>query len=563
MSRPTSPLVPVGTEFLESCEPTPNAVGRKALVSGDGCVARLVHDSAPRLLWYGEDLLGVRMPAGTRVVYPKPTIPGLPNRNSAVEYAIDHPEAMDPLSALLKGGMKVTIAIDDISKPLPKMFSPDVRESVLNIILPMLAEKGIDDVQIIIAASFHRKMAPFEVRHAVGKKIFNAYYPHRLYDHDAEAPDGMVELGVTELGEHVRINRRAAESDLIIYVNLSTVTMGGGHSSLAVGLGDYGSLKAHHTPATILKCDSYFDHTRTALGDSTTRMGRVLDQHLKVFHIETTMNNAMFHPKMSFFMKNEDDYSAFDHASFKTVQWALGRLSRPAKRKLLFGFPAAYEPIAVHAGATQPTHEKSLAYCYAQYCVPVEGQSDVVVFGIPFISPYNVNSILNPLLVQTLALGYFHNMYRNMPVVKKNGVMILTHPLYDEFDPLHHPSYIEFFHRILPETRDSFELQRNYEAEFAHNPEYIRMYRTGNAYHGVHPFYMWYWGENGRAHVGKTIVVGPENPQVARILGWDCAQNMEEALEMARSFVGRKPSITLMHIPPIGMADVLPASEGV
>jgi hypothetical protein len=212
--------------------------------------------------------------------------------------------------------------------------------------------------------------------------------------------------------------------------------------------------------------------------------------------------------------------------------------------------------IAVHGGATLPTHEKSLAYCYAQYCAPLEGQSDVVVYGIPFVSPYNVNSILNPLLVQVMALGYFHNMYRGMPVVKKNGVLIITHPLYDEFHPLHHPSYIEFFHRLLPETRDSFDLQRRYEAEFAHNPDYIRMYRTGNAYHGVHPFYMWYWGENGRAHVGKVIVVGAENARTAGILGWQTARSMDEALEMAQSHVGRKPSVTLMHFAPILMADV-------
>jgi hypothetical protein len=213
--------------------------------------------------------------------------------------------------------------------------------------------------------------------------------------------------------------------------------------------------------------------------------------------------------------------------------------------------------IAAHAGATMPAHEKSLAYNYAQYCVPVEGQSDAVVFGIPFISPYNVNSILNPLLVQVLALGYFFNMYRNRPVVKKGGVIILTHPLYNEFDPLHHPSYIEFFQRILPETRDSNELQRRYEREFAHNPDYIRMYRTGNAYHGVHPFYMWYWGENGRAHAGKVICVGAEDKRTAATLGWDTAATMDEALEMAHSHLGRKPSVTLMHIPPIGMADVL------
>jgi hypothetical protein len=165
--------------------------------------------------------------------------------------------------------------------------------------------------------------------------------------------------------------------------------------------------------------------------------------------------------------------------------------------------------------------------------------------------------------VQVLALGYFFNMYRGMPVVKKNGVLILTHPLYDEFDPRHHPSYIEFFHRILPETTDSFVLQKKYEAEFAHNPEYIRMYREGHAYHGVHPFYMWYWGENGRAHVGKVIVVGAEDETCARTMGWDCAATMDEALEMAASHVGRKPSITLMHIPPINMANVSGTPESI
>ena len=36
--------------------------------------------------------------------------------------------------------------------------------------------------------------------------------------------------------------------------------------------------------------------------------------------------------------------------------------------------------------------------------MPVEGQADILIFGIPYISPYNVNSILNPLLVQVMAL---------------------------------------------------------------------------------------------------------------------------------------------------------------
>lgn len=537
-------------------DPMPNAVGRRALVSHEGCVVHLERDSAPRLLWSGEDLLSVKLPAGTRVVYPKPTIPGLRDRDAAIRYALAHPEEMEPLAALLKPGMKVTIAIDDISLPLPKMKSPDVRESVLTIVLEMLAEKGIEDVHIIIATSFHRRMAPFEIKHAVGGRIFREYYPDRLYNHDGEAPGGMVELGVTEHGERVRLNRRAAESDLLIYVNLNLVPMDGGSKSVSVGLCDYPTLQAHHTPQAILKCDSYFDHTRSEMNRSCDRIGKIINQKLKVFHIETALNNAMFDPRMPFFVKNEDRYSALDHAMFQATKAALGMLPRSTKRKVLFAFPAAYAMIAVHSGATLPTHEKTLAYCYAQYSVPVEGQSDVVVYGIPFISPYNVNSILNPLLVQVLALGYFHNMYRGMPLGKKNGVVILTHPLYDEFDPLHHPSYIEFFHRILAETRDSFVLQRKYEAEFAHNPDYIRMYRTGNAYHGVHPFYMWYWGENGRAHTGKVIVVGAESKRAAEILGWETARCMEEALEMAKSHVGHPPTVTHLKIPPINMVDV-------
>ena len=83
---------------------------------------------------------------------------------------------------------------------------------------------------------------------------------------------------------------------------------------------------------------------------------------------------------------------------------------------------------------------------------------------MPDISPYNVNSILNPLLVQVMALGYFFNFYRGKPLLKKGGVMILHHPCYDEFDHKHHPSYIEFFNRLLPETRDAMMLRAQVRA---------------------------------------------------------------------------------------------------
>ncbi len=524
---------------------------------GTNCVVHLEKDSAPRLLWAGEDLVEAKLPEGTRVIYPKPPMAALPDREAAIDYAIRHPENMDPLPALLRPGMKVTIAVDDISLPLPPMRTPDVRQSVVNVVLRLLGEHHVDDVHLLIANSFHRRMTPAEMKRCVGRRIFNAFYPKRYYNHDGEDPNGMVELGTTEHGERVRLNRRAAESDLLIYVNINLVPMDGGHKSVGVGLCDYPTLRAHHTPQAILDSDSYMDPQRSGLAASCDRIGRMVERHLKVFHIETSINNRMFAEPLNFLHKNEDEFTEGDRLKFRALKGTLAGLPRSLKRKMFFSLPSPYDMIAVFAGETEATHKKILRKCFEQCNVTVEGQSDVLITGIPFVSPYNVNSIMNPILVQVMANGYFFNFYRHRPLVKKGGVLIITHPLYDEFDPQFHPSYIEFFQRLLPETRDSFVLQSKYEEEFARDPRYIAMYRNGYAYHGVHPFYMWYWGENGRAHLGKTIVVGAENSHVAPMLGWSNARTMEEALDMAQAFLGRRPSITMLHMAPIVMADVL------
>jgi hypothetical protein len=522
----------------------------------DDQVVYIDTDSAPRILFSGEDLLLEDLPIGTRVVYPKPPIEGLANPGAAIRYALNHPLGTEPLYAQLMPGMRVTIAVDDISLPLPPMARPDVRETILEILLELLDANGVDDVHIIVANSLHRRMTGPEMKRMVGPKIYDAFYPDRFYCHDAEDPDGMVHLGVTAKDEPVNINRRAVESDLVIYVNINLVPMDGGHKSVTVGLCDYDSLRPHHEPETIRQSDSYMDPKSSMLNTKVERMGALVDEHMNVFHIETALNNRMYAGATAFLAKNEDEFTEFDRMKFEAMRWTLSKMPPAAKRKLFHSIPAQYQLIACHAGKTEPVHEKILERCFEQYAVNVRGQADILVCGIPFISPYNVNSILNPLLVQVMALGYFHNMYRGKPILKKGGVMIVTHPCYDEFDHNHHPSYIEFFNRLLPETRDAMKLRHKYEEEFAHNPSYIEMYRRGHAYHGAHPFFMWYWGENGRQHIGRVIVAGAKNAHVPAMLGWERADSVTEALAMARSTVGPSPEITLMHHPPIVMMDM-------
>ena len=97
----------------------------------------------------------------------------------------------------------------------------------------------------------------------------------------------------------------------------------------------------------------------------------------------------------------------------------------------------------------------------------------------------------------------------------------------------------------------------SFEAEFARNPTYIHMYRYGHAYHGVHPFYMWYWGEPG------APARGPDNRRGMRGAGSRGAHGLGsrptrwiEAIAMATSDLGRSASITYLHLPPLVIADV-------
>src|SRR4029078_12591763 len=153
--------------------------------AADESVVTIDTDSAPRILFYGENFLSEDLPVGTRVIYPRRPLAGLPNPKAAIRYALNHPEEMDPLHALLSPGMKVTIAVDDISLPLPPMVRPDIRQTILEFVCEVVPDSGVDDVHIIVATSLHRRMTDAEIRRMTGDKIFDAYSPDRLYNHDA------------------------------------------------------------------------------------------------------------------------------------------------------------------------------------------------------------------------------------------------------------------------------------------------------------------------------------------------------------------------------------------
>jgi len=229
-------------------------------------------------------------------------------------------------------------------------------------------------------------MTDGEMKRMVGKKIFDAFHPDRYYNHDAEDPDGIVHLGKTAKGETVNINRRAVESDLTIYVNINLVPMDGGHKSVAVGLCDYESVRVHHDPDTIAACDSYMDPPRSEMNTKIERQGAIVDQHMKVFHIGDRAQQPHVRQRDRLFGPQRGRVFGIRRMKYEAMRFGLSKLPTAAKRKIFQNIPAEYELIACYAGKTEPVHQRILAKLNDQYMVSLKGQSDIVIFPIPYVS---------------------------------------------------------------------------------------------------------------------------------------------------------------------------------
>ena len=516
-----------------------------------------VEDPKARYVFHnGEGFRHERLPVGTRVIYPPPPLPPLPDLDDSIETALENPLGCDPLSAQLRPGMKVTVAFDDISLPLPPMQRPDIRQRIIEKVVAKLAEHGVEDIHLVAALGLHRRLTPGELRRMLGSRVFNAFSPDRLYNHDAEDKDNMVLLGKTSAGEEVELPRRVVDSDLLIYVNINLVSMDGGHKSINTGLITYRTLRHHHSVDTLMQSTSYMDPPNSALHHSVDRMGALVDERINVFKIETTLNSSTFPGVLRHLQKPEWEWHGWEKAVFGLNLRSLPLMPFSLRRAIFHSLRAPYGVTGIAAGVTEPVHEHTLNNLFRQQAVPVKGQADVLVFGLPYLGPYNVNSILNPILVHCNALGYLFNSYRGKPLVRRGGVLIFMHPLENRFHRVHHPSYIDFYDQVLSQTRDPVEIERKYEESFATNPRYIELYRHSYAYHGVHPFYMWYWACYAQSYLGRVIVVGARDRQVSDVLGYDTAPTLEVALEMAQDTVGPSPQVTAFHLPPIFMCDV-------
>ena len=186
----------------------------------------------------------------------------------------------------------------------------------------------------------------------------------------------------------------------------------------------------------------------------------------------------------------------------------------------------------------------------------MNGQSDVLMSGLPYIGPYNVNSIMNPILAMCMGLGYFFNPYRGQPARPRGRRGDPLPPGRARVPPAAPPVLRRLLRGGPRRVHRPGEIEAQVRAAaYAEDPWYSHLYRTSHAYHGVHPFYMWYWGAHAMDHVGDVILVGwrprglPPDGLPARL---DAAGRAGDGGGHGRP----RPSITHLHYPPLFYAEV-------
>jgi lactate racemase len=203
----------------------------------------------------------------------------------------------------------------------------------------------------------------------------------------------------------------------------------------------------------------------------------------------------------------------------------------------------------VVAGAPAAVQKTSSAHVTAQQLVEVPAPADVGVLGVSAHTPYSVHSVINPILAAWSGLAANFGSSTGTPFVRPGGALIVYHPLRAEFSAVHHPAYVDFFEEVLSVTTDPEQISADYEEKFANDSWYVHLYRTSQAYHGVHPMHLWYQIAAAKQHCSDVVWVGADRGSAAR-MGFRAASTLGDALEIVASTVGHTPSISYLHAPP-------------
>jgi nickel-dependent lactate racemase len=193
----------------------------------------------PIELKYGAVTFSCQLPSA-RILQAK-QLPDPPAAEYLIREALANPIDSLPLANILRPGERVAIVTSDMTR-----YSGS--EIYLPILIAELNAIGIPDgdIEIIIALGIHRKQTEEEHRKILG----SLYGRIAVYDHECDDPDELVDLGGTDSGISVQVNRRVVEADRVIVTGTVGfhyfAGFGGGRKGLVPGVASRETCMASH-----------------------------------------------------------------------------------------------------------------------------------------------------------------------------------------------------------------------------------------------------------------------------------------------------------------------------
>lgn len=309
--------------------------------------------------------LAFELPPGWRgTLVQSKTVPPIDDVPAQVVQALANPVQSPPLRALAKPGDKVCIVFTDVTRS-----SPDAL-----LVPPILAEleaAGVrdQDITLLCGIGMHRPSTPEEKVAKLGQAVVDRY---QVVDNEPQNPAALVDLGTTESGIPLSVNKIAYEADLLIATGIvephQYAGYSGGRKTLSVGAAGEAMIAYTHGPQMI--------------DLPGTRLGRI--------------EGNPFH-------------EAITEAARRAGLRFIVNVVQDDQKRVVF----------VRAGEPTAAFQDLVAFARTLYEVPVSQQFDVAIAGVGY--PKDAN-----LYQASRAASYLY--FAPTPVVKPGGFFIVPAP---------------------------------------------------------------------------------------------------------------------------------------
>jgi hypothetical protein len=461
---------------------------------------------------YGDGTMAAELPDTTDVFIPGATVPDPPcipqdwdSVYGETIKSIRNPIGMPALRDLATPDSKVVFIIPDIVKGGCQATSH--RKVAISACLDELYSKGVkkENILLLISNGLHPRATTNEVKQILGENLFNQFYPcDQITSHDSEDYEHLVDLGFTNQGDHVLMNKYVFDADIPILVGHTQGNPYGGYSGgykhCATGITHWRSISAHHVPKVMHKPEFVPVSTHTTMRDKFDQQG---------MHMEEKMGHRFF-----------------------CCDAVLDTYSRQIV--INSGYAKEMQPISWEIADKRT------------YVHWAEKKYDVVVFGMPTNFHYGNGMGTNPIqMMQALSA----QVIRHKRVLSERCVFIVSSICDGYFHDERWPYVRELYEMFQRDYMNVLPDMNRYGEYFATNEAYIRKYRFSNAFHPFHGFSMMSCGHLAESNTSAIYIVGAREPGIARGMGLKTRATFEEALEDAKKkYVGENPNILALPL---------------